>query len=327
MTRTLMRREPRYGSPLTSQLSFLIGVQQSTIVSNMNPTRLPFAILRNERCIQGGHRTCVPWWSITKSVLSAAVMKLAELGAIRLGNRFEDWPFTIQHLLQHTSGLTDYGGQAYQQAVAESEAAWPVNELLRRCNARKLVFSPGEGWTYLNIGYLFLRQLIERVTESNLDVALKQLIFAPLRLASTRIAMGPSDLMLTHWGNPKNYDPQWVYHGLLIGPPADAVAFLARLLAGELLSDASLAAMQEVRTLGCALPGRPWTRTGYGLGLMIGTMNSVGRVVGHSGAGPDSVSALYAFLDRPGRPVVAAFAQGADEAVAEHEARRLALET
>ena len=309
------------------KLSFLIGVQQSAIVSNMNLTQLPSAILCNERRIQGGHHASVPWWSITKSVLSAAVLKLVEFGAIRLDNLFEDWPFTIQQLLQHTSGLTDYGGLAYQQAVAASEAVWPVDELLRRRNARKLLFSPGGGWSYSNIGYLFLRQLIERTTDSTLDVALKRLIFAPLRLASTRIAMAPSDLMPTHWGNPKNYDPQWVYHGLLIGPPADAVAFLARLLAGELLSEASLVAMQDVRILGSALPGRPWTRTGYGLGLMIGTMDGVGRVVGHSGAGPDTVSALYAFLDRPGRPVVAAFAPGADEAVAEHERRRLALET
>jgi hypothetical protein len=83
--------------------------------------------------------------------------------------------------------------------------------------------------------------------------------------------------------------------------------------------------MQEARILRGALPGRPWSSTGYGLGLMIGTMDGVGAVAGHSGVGRATVSALYAFLDLPGRPVVAAFAQGADEGVAEHEAVRLAL--
>ncbi len=58
---------------------------------------------------------------------------------------------------------------------------------------------------------------------------------------------------------------------------------------------------------------------------MLGTMSGVGRVVGHSGAGHDTVSALYAFLDLPGRPVVAAFAQGTNEGIAEDEAVRLAL--
>jgi CubicO group peptidase (beta-lactamase class C family) len=188
-----------------------------------------------------------------------------------------------------------------------------------------LLFEPGEGWAYSNIGYLFIRQLIERVTASDIDTALKQLIFAPLKITGARVALKPSDMMQTHWGNQTNYDPRWVYHGLLIGSPTDAVTFLARLWAGDIVSPESLLAMQEARILGGAVPGRPWSTIGYGLGLMIGAMEGVGRVAGHSGVGHDTVSALYAFLDMPGRPIVAAFAQGVDEGVAEHEAVRRAL--
>jgi CubicO group peptidase (beta-lactamase class C family) len=188
-----------------------------------------------------------------------------------------------------------------------------------------LLFQPGDGWAYSNIGYLFIRQLIQRLTASDIDTALNQLIFAPLKITSASVALKPSNMMQTHWGNQTNYDPRWVYHGLLIGSPTDAVTFLARLLAGDIVSPGSLSVMQEARILGGALPGRPWTTTGYSLGLMIGAMEGVGRVAGHSGAGHDTVSALYAFLDLPGRPIVAAFAQGADEGVAEQEAVRLAL--
>ena len=66
----------------------------------------------------------MPWWSITKSVLATAVLKLIDLGAMRLDAFFEDWPFTIRQLLQHTSGLTNYGGPAYQRAVASGDAVW-----------------------------------------------------------------------------------------------------------------------------------------------------------------------------------------------------------
>lgn len=288
------------------------------------PDRLS-AVQRAAHAIQGERSALAPWWSITKSVLSAAALKLAELGAVRLDDRFDDWPFTIRQLLQHTSGLTTHGGPAYKRAVAAGEPVWPIDELLARRNARHLLFEAGEGWAYSNIGYLFIRQLIERLTASDIDTALKQLIFAPLKITSARVALNPLDLMRTHWGNQTNYDPRWVYHGLLIGTPTDAVTFLARLWAGDVVSAGSLLAMQEVRVLGGALPGRPWSTTGYGLGLMIGTMEGVGRVAGHSGVGHDTVSALYAFLDLPGRPIVAAFAQGADEGVAEHEAVRLAL--
>ena len=267
----------------------------------------------------------LPWWSITKTVLAAAVLKLTEMRAFRLDDLYEDWPFTIRHLLQHTSGLTTYGGTAYQTAVTDGDAVWSVDDLLARRNVRQLLFAPGDGWAYSNIGYLFVRHLIERTTKSNLDAALQRLILMPLGITGTRIATTASDMEQTYWGNPRHYDPQWVFHGLLIGPPTDAVAFLDGLLAGRVLSAVSLETMQGQRMLGGPLPGRPWTHTGYGLGLMIGNLNDAGRVVGHSGVGHDSVSALYAFLDLPGCPVVSAFAPGTDEGMAEHETVRLAL--
>jgi len=291
----------------------------------MISSHLPFAIIRNSGEVQGEHRVLVPWWSITKTVLAACVLKLTDLGALRLDDYFENWPFTLRQLLQHTSGLTNYGGPAYQQAVATGDAVWSVDALLVRRNARRLLFPAGEGWAYSNIGYLFVRQLIERTTGMDLDTAVQQLIFVPLRITSTRIAMTACDMEKTHWGNPTSYDPRWVFHGLLIGPPTDAAVFLEGLVAGKVVSAASLAAMQDERILGGPLPGRPWTQTSYGLGLMIGNMNRAGRVIGHSGVGHDTVSALYAFLDLPGRPVVAAFAHGTDEGVTEHEAVRLAL--
>lgn len=292
----------------------------------MISSRLPSAIIGNSGNTQSEHTCLVPWWSITKSVLAAAVVRLADLGALRLEATFEDWPFTIRQLLQHTSGLTNYGGPAYQEAVSSGNAVWSVDDLLRRRNARRLLSSPGEKWSYSNIGYLFLRQLIERTTGADLDAGLRQLVFVPLHITHTRIAKTASDIKETFWGNPTNYDPRWVFHGLLIGPPTDAVCFLDGLLAGKLVSAVSLAEMQDERILDLgALPGRPWAKTGYGLGLMIRIMNGVGRVVGHSGIGHDSVSALYAFVDVPERPIVAVFAEGTDEGIVEHEAVRLAL--
>lgn len=291
----------------------------------MRSSSLPYAIIRNSGEAQGEPPVLVPWWSITKTVLAAAVLKLTETGAVRLNDPYDDWPCTIRHLLQHTSGLTTYGGPAYQKAVADGEPVWSVDELLARRPVRQLLFSPGEGWAYSNIGYLFVRHLIERTTQLPLDTALQQLMLTPLGITSTRIAMTTSDMAHTCWGNPTRYDPRWVFHGLLIGPPTDAVIFLDGLLAGRVLSAGSLETMQDQRMLGGPLPGRPWTQTGYGLGLMMDEVKSAGRVVGHSGVGHDSVSALYAFLDLPGRPVVSAFAPGTDEGLAEHETIRLAL--
>jgi hypothetical protein len=145
-----------------------------------------------------------------------------------------------------------------------------------------------------------------------------------MQIKGTRIAKNPDDMAQTLWGNPTDYDPRWVYHGLLIGPPTNAVEFLNQLLTHEFLPKSLLVAMQDRRVLGGELPNRPWQDGGYGLALMIGNVKGVGRAVGHSGVGNSSVSALYAFLDLPGRPIVSVFAKGTDEGVAEHEALRLA---
>jgi CubicO group peptidase (beta-lactamase class C family) len=46
-----------------------------------------------------------PWWSITKTVLAAAVLRLVDSGRLSLGNLYMDRPYTIRQLLQHTAGL------------------------------------------------------------------------------------------------------------------------------------------------------------------------------------------------------------------------------
>src|SRR5262245_3746498 len=48
----------------------------------MISSHLPFAIIRNSGEAQGEHCVLAPWWSITKTVLAACVLKLTDLGAL-----------------------------------------------------------------------------------------------------------------------------------------------------------------------------------------------------------------------------------------------------
>lgn len=270
------------------------------------------------------HADPFEWWSITKSVLAAAMMRLAQRGEVVLDAPFHGRAYTLRQLLNHTAGVTNYGGPAYQAAVAGGETPWSVEALLTRRRADTLMFEPGEDWDYSNIGYLFIRQELERVTGQTMNDALRALVFEPLGMAQTRVAMTPTDLDATHWGNPTGYDPNWVYHGLLIGPPGDAVRFLRGVLGPAFLRDESRRQMCTRYDLGGAIEGRPWSRIGYGLGLMMGQVQDAGPAIGHSGVGPGTVSALYAYPELPGCPVACAFAQGGDEAPCEWEALRLA---
>jgi D-alanyl-D-alanine carboxypeptidase len=291
----------------------------------MEQDNLSYAINRGNGPTEGESVALFPWWSITKSVLAAAVLRLADQGRFSLDDFYNGRRYTIRQLLQHTAGLNTYGGPAYQAAVAAGDPVWPVAELLARVNAERLIFTPGEDWAYSNVGYIFVRQLIEEKTGLEIDEALRMLVFGPMDIRRTRIAAAPDDMKQTFWGNPDGYDPRWVYHGLLIGPPSDAVDFLRRLFSETFLSEGARSAMKAMHTLGDGIAGRPWTRTGYGLGLMIGEMGDAGTAFGHSGVGHDCVSSLYCFPELPGSPVAAVFGQGTDEGVTETEAVRLAV--
>jgi CubicO group peptidase (beta-lactamase class C family) len=291
----------------------------------MEQDNLPHAINRGSGPTEGESVALFPWWSITKSVLAAATLRLADQGRFSLDDFYHRRPYTIRQLLQHTAGLNNYGGEPYRKAVAAGDPVWPVAELLARVDAERLIFNPGQGWAYSNVGYIFVRQLIEEKAGLGIDEALRMLVFGPMDIRRTRIATKPEDMKRTFWGNPNGYDPRWVYHGLLIGPPSDAADFLRRLFSGTFLSERARSAMKTVHALGGNIAGRPWTRTGYGLGLMIGEMGGAGTVFGHSGVGHDSVSSLYCFSGLPGSPVVAVFGQGTDEGIVEAEAKRLTL--
>jgi CubicO group peptidase (beta-lactamase class C family) len=291
----------------------------------MREKTLLHAIARGGGPIEGGAAALFPWWSITKTALAVAVLRLVDQGKLSLDSPYEGRPYTIRQLLQHTAGLANYGDRAYLAAVAAGDPVWSIPELLARVDAERLRFAPGESFAYSNIGYLFVRRLIEATTGLEIEPALRRLVFEPLGVDCVSVAHSHDDFARVHWGNASGYDPRWVYHGLLIGSPAAAVAFLRGAFSERFLSRQAVAAAMAAREVGGALPGRPWTKCGYGLGLMIGEVGGAGRAWGHSGAGPGGVSALYRFPDLPGAPIVGVFARGDDEGVAECEAVRVAL--
>jgi CubicO group peptidase (beta-lactamase class C family) len=273
----------------------------------------------------------VPWWSFTKTALAAGALRLVAEQRLSLDERIPglspgiDRPYSLRQLLQHRAGVPNYGRlAAYHDAVARGDAPWSVEELLQRVAADRLDFAPGKGWAYSNVGYLFVRQMIERASGGDMESSLRRLLFDPLGLRSVRLARTAGDLVDTAWDNRRHYDPGWVYHGLLFGTPVDAAHFLDRLLRGRILPAELLAVMTDPHPLGGPLKGRPWRTTGYGLGLMIGEMEAAGLAIGHSGAGPGSVSAVYHFPEQAPPRTVAVFAQGDDEGVVEQEAARVA---
>lgn len=260
----------------------------------------------------------VPWWSFTKTVLAATALSLVRDGLIGLDDPVLDQPYTLRQLLRHEAGLADYGELAqYHAAVANNESAWPADEMMQRLDGARLRYSPGSGWRYSNVGYWLIGKLIERLTDLTLDEAVSQRALTPLKVSHVRFANTRADLQTTHRASTSNYDPAWVYHGLLIGPLSQAARFLDQLLGADILPIHLLQEMQVARTLGGPISGRPWMTPGYGLGVMQSSIEGGLSLCGHTGCGPGSVIAVYRTCDGDASACCAVFESAVSEGAVE----------
>lgn len=274
----------------------------------------------------GAASALFPWWSFTKTVTAVGALRLTAEARLDLDTAVLGKPYTLRQLLQHRAGVPDYGSlRAYRDAVARNDTPWSRERLLSAVGADRLSFQPGAGWAYSNVGYMFVREVIETATSLPLGAALEELVLRPLGVRSVRFATAISDFADVFWPDLGDYDPRWVYHGCLIGTPTDAAIVLDAVFRGRLLPPGLLASMLQRHELGGAVPGRPWTACGYGLGLMSGQMGKAGRAIGHTGGGPHSTNAVYHFPDLASPVTVATFAQGEDQGAAEGEALAIGL--
>ncbi|WGI22573.1 serine hydrolase domain-containing protein [Amylibacter sp. IMCC11727] len=268
----------------------------------------------------------VPWWSVTKTVIATACLRLAQKGQLDLNARLKGRAFCVADLLAHRAGVASYTGWAeYHRAVDAGGAAWRDDAVLAKAEAAGADFEVGAGWSYSNTGYLIVRRIVEEVTSQPIERALQDLVFAPLGLHSARIARTEADLVGCKWLDGAGYDPKWVYHGLAVGTAAEACQFLHGIRAEGFLNPARFAQMTDRIDLGGPIDGRPWQTAGYGLGLMIGDMAEIGQAMGHSGNGPQSVCALYTMRAKNGLMTAAAFSDDDTEDACEWRVQQMVM--
>ncbi|HEV2065480.1 MAG TPA: serine hydrolase domain-containing protein [Thermomicrobiales bacterium] len=265
-----------------------------------------------------------PLYSITKTYLAIAILRLVEEGRIGLDDplatvlpeRGPVQPITIRQVLGHTGGVPDYGTMPEYHADLRREPAtpWTTDRFLERTLGRGLAFAPGMGWRYSNVGYLLLRLVIERLTGVSLTEALSRLVIAPLRLHETHVIASLVDLGACTPGYGDQfldadasgdvrplYDPGWVSHGLLGATASDVARLFDALMGGRIIGEVMLAEMFTPVLTGTE---HRWIRTpAYGLGVMIDLDASHGLVVGHAGGGPGYSTAAFHFPDVNGERV------------------------
>lgn len=133
--------------------------------------------------------------SVSKQFTAASVMKLVEMGKLKLNDPARKYvpelpPFasaiTIEHLLHHTSGLRDYFSILVLGPKIADDFHISNSEFLTLMSRQKsLNFAPGAQHLYSNSGYVLLSIVVERVSGQSLRKFAAEQIFAPLGMKDT----------------------------------------------------------------------------------------------------------------------------------------------
>ncbi len=126
--------------------------------------------------------------SLTKPVATAtSVMVLLERGKFRLGDRVVAYlpelkgngkdAITIEQLLRHRSGLVP--DDPISDYAEGPEAAW------RKIGELSPETTPGERFSYSDVGFMVLGRLVEKVSGQSLDEFARGAIFDPLGMVDT----------------------------------------------------------------------------------------------------------------------------------------------
>jgi CubicO group peptidase (beta-lactamase class C family) len=129
--------------------------------------------------------------SVTKQFTAMAILILAGRKLLSLDSTlsqfFPDFPaygkgITVRELLNHTSGLWDYGELVPKERTAQLTDIDVLN-LLKQQTAT--YFPPGSEWRYSNTSYAFLALIAEKVSGMRFAAFLKREIFDPLGMSGS----------------------------------------------------------------------------------------------------------------------------------------------
>lgn len=242
--------------------------------------------------------------SATKTFTAVVALQLAEEGLLDLDAPIEQYlpgvirgegvdasAISARQLLQHTSGLPEYGDLVAADPFAVRDSYRSPRDMVDFALQRPADFAPGERHQYSNTGYLVLGLLIERLSERPLAEQIHDRIIEPLELEHTYLPVpGEREIRGDH---PNGYhvdgegelrdlsstEVSWAWAaGGMVSTPSELNLFMQAVVAGELLEPAMLDQMLTgIPTGEELLPGSE-----YGLGIESMEL-SCGTAWGHSG--------------------------------------------
>lgn len=134
--------------------------------------------------------------SVSKQFTAAAIVLLAREGKLALSDDIRKYlpempdygtPITIEHLIQHTSGLRDWGSIAAMEGWPRNSRSASNDDVLAIAARQKgLNYTPGAHYSYSNTNFNLAAIIVARVSGKSFAAFTKERILDPLGMTSTR---------------------------------------------------------------------------------------------------------------------------------------------
>ena len=246
--------------------------------------------------------------SISKNILSAVLLQLAEQGKLSLDDHVAKYipeaplhgrHVTVRQLLNHTSGI--YSFTSLPEAETNEFLDLSNDQVLTLIKDRSPDFEPGTSWRYNNSAFYMAGMVVERVTTQDYATYVREHVFRPLGMSTASLCdahMVVPNLTSGYERAGGKLVPaaflSWKLPfaaGAVCATPTDLVKWQTALESGRFINDASATVMRSQTTL------TDGTSVDYGLGTRIGSLDGH-RAFGHTGSGGGFGNVLVNYPDR-----------------------------
>lgn len=134
--------------------------------------------------------------SVSKVLTATAILELVDAGKISLDQKvntiLKTFPYpevTVRHLLSHRSGMRNYAYFTEDKGVWDRKKTITNDDVLRLLGEKKIKLESrtNSRFAYCNTNYAVLASIIEKVTGMKYPVAMKKMIFDPLKMTDTYV--------------------------------------------------------------------------------------------------------------------------------------------
>jgi len=173
-------------------------------------TQYFFGEARNDTHRRVDAGTAYNWASITKTMTAIAILQLRDRGKLSLDDAAVRYVpelrevhdefgsidnITIRHLLTHSAGFRNPTWP--WDCDDQNNCDWQSFEPTRWAQVAAMLpythvkFKPGSRWSYSNLGYVFLGQIVERLSGDDFEVYIDKNILKPLGMTASYFDRAP----------------------------------------------------------------------------------------------------------------------------------------